>query len=62
MVVAALSAVEGVGSVTVYREVTSTASGVASWTYTVNFVSFVGDADQLIVWSGETLSIVGNSL
>ena len=52
MVVSALSAVEGVGPVTVYREVTSTISGAASWTYTVNFVSIVGDADQV------TLSLI----
>lgn len=53
MVVSALSAVEGVGPVTVYREVTSTMSGAASWTYTVNFVSIVGDADEITVWSGK---------
>ena len=53
-----MSAVEGVGPVTVYREVTSTISGAASWTYTVNFVSIVGDADQVTVWSGENLSVM----
>lgn len=56
MVVSALSAVEGIGRVTVYREVTSTTPGAASWTYTVNFVSIVGDTDEITVWSGKILS------
>lgn len=60
MVASALSAVEGVGPVTVWREVTSTTSGAASWTYTVNFVSIVGDADQLIVWSGDNISLTNS--
>lgn len=53
MVASALSAVDGIGSVEVSREVTSVASGAASWSYTVSFVSVVGDVEQLTVGYGD---------
>lgn len=55
MAASALSAVEGIGLVEVSREVTSVTSGQASWSYTVSFVSVVGDIQQLKVGSGDLL-------
>lgn len=53
MVASALSAVEGIGVVEVNREVTSVTSGAASWSYTVSFVSIVGDVQQFTVGSAD---------
>lgn len=53
MVSSALSAVDGIGPVEVSREVSSVTSGAASWSYTVSFVSAVGDVQQLTVGSDD---------
>ncbi len=60
MVASALSAVEGIGSVEVSREVTSVPNGAASWSYTVSFVSVVGDVEQLTVDSGDLQGLSEN--
>lgn len=60
MVAAALAAVDGVGPVDVFREITSVTSGAASWVYTVGFTSIVGDVDQLVVGSGEKKIVTGS--
>lgn len=60
MVASALSAVEGIGLVEVSREVTSVTSGTASWSYTVSFVSVVGDVQQLTIGSGNLAGLSGS--
>lgn len=57
MVASALSTVEGVGLVEVSREMTSATSGAASWSYTVSFVSVVGDIQQLTVGSADLVGL-----
>lgn len=59
MVASALSAVEGIGLVEVTREVTSVTSGTASWSYTVSFVSVVGDVGQLSVGYDDLVGLSG---
>lgn len=57
MVSSALSAVDGIGPVDVSREISSVTSGVASWSYTVAFVSIVGDVQQLTVGSSDLVGL-----
>lgn len=52
-VASALSAVEGIGSVNVQKESSVPAYGEVSWTYTIDFLSLVGDVEELKVGSGE---------
>lgn len=61
MVASALSAVEGIGLVEVTREVTSVTSGTASWSYTVSFVSVVGDVPQLTIGSADLVGLLSTA-
>lgn len=56
-VASALSAVDGVGSVEVVQEVTSALSGPSSWSYTVAFVSTVGDVKPLTIGSDDLVGL-----
>lgn len=57
MVAKALSTVEGVGNVTVEREDTSVTSRSATWSYTIDFDSIVGNVEELTVVSSETFRL-----
>ncbi|CAM9800578.1 unnamed protein product [Ectocarpus sp. 6 AP-2014] len=57
MVASTLSAVTGIGPVQVTREDTSVTSGAASWSYTVAFMSVVGDVEQLTVGSEDLVGL-----
>lgn len=52
MVASALSSLDGVGKVNVDRQATSTTAVAATWSYSVTFVSMVGNIDELVVGAG----------